>query len=243
MSEGTTKSVAADRGTRHAALASALRRRILDALAAASGPLDAAGIAERFGIHVTTARFHLDQLEAAHLTRRQVQRGAGRGRPRVAYTAITEKPNDEALRELNAVLVDALTHDADGGRSRAYEAGTRWAQAYRDTLVDDPAAPSGTAAGSASREPASAPLVRVFEQLGFEPEEQVRDGQARIALNGCPFRDIAAQHPEIVCSAHRGLLDGSLDELGRSASGATLEPFVEPDLCMVRLQGADRDAD
>jgi len=226
----TTRGMPRERDARHAALASELRQRILSALADASSPLDATSIAGLFGIHVTTARFHLDQLEAAHLARRQVQHGSGRGRPRVAYTAVAEKPAAEAMRELNAVLVDALAHDADGGRHRAYEAGTRWAQAYRDVLQP-------TSSDDEAEAPASEPLVQVFDRLGFEPEPRLIDGERTIALNGCPFRDAAMQHPEIVCSAHRGLLDGSLDELGQPTSGTTLEPFVEPDLCMVHLRG------
>lgn len=69
----------------HAALASASRRQVLDSLLASSEPLDASAVADRLGLHVTTARFHLDQLTAAGLAQRRVGAEKRRGRPRLLY--------------------------------------------------------------------------------------------------------------------------------------------------------------
>src|SRR5690606_23798249 len=67
----------------HAALASTSRRQILDALVASTQPLDAAVVAGGLGLHVTTARFHLDQLTDAGLVRRRPSTERRRGRPRM----------------------------------------------------------------------------------------------------------------------------------------------------------------
>jgi predicted ArsR family transcriptional regulator len=61
-------------GARHAALASEPRRRVLGLLTAAAGPLDAVTVSTSIGLHVTTARFHLEQLEAAGLVERRIHR-------------------------------------------------------------------------------------------------------------------------------------------------------------------------
>jgi predicted ArsR family transcriptional regulator len=216
-----------DTEQRQGALASRTRRRVLGVLGESPNPLDAAAIAERFGIHVTTARFHLEQLEDAGLVERVVHRGGQRGRPRVLFRAVPDAHTEDALRQLNSVLVDALTHDADGGRSRARDAGERWSHAFADQADD------GTDDAD--------PLLRIFERLGFEPEERderPEPAQRVIELRGCPFRDTAAEHPEVVCSAHRGLLDGTIQRLGHDAGEATLLPFVEPELCLVHLRGS-----
>ena len=49
-------------------------------------------------------------------------------------------------------------------------------------------------------------LMRHLNVEGFEPE---RDG-SDIVLHACPFADIAAEGPSVVCEIHRGLIDGYL---------------------------------
>ena len=70
-----------------ALLASPVRRKIVDALALADGDADtpgftAAELGAEVGLHVTTVRFHLDQLVAAGLVESAVRREGGAGRPR-----------------------------------------------------------------------------------------------------------------------------------------------------------------
>ena len=74
-----------------ALLASPVRRRLVDALAHADGDADtpgftAAELGAEVGLHVTTVRFHLDQLVAAGLVESAVRREGGAGRPRKVYT-------------------------------------------------------------------------------------------------------------------------------------------------------------
>ena len=69
-----------------ALLASPVRRRLVDALANADGGattpgLTAAELGSQVGLHVTTVRFHLDQLVAAGLVESAVRREGGAGRP------------------------------------------------------------------------------------------------------------------------------------------------------------------
>jgi predicted ArsR family transcriptional regulator len=73
----------------------------------------------------------------------------------------------------------------------------------------------------------------LLDDQGFAPEAEGDE----IRLRRCPYFDLAEQHPEIVCKAHRGLLTGALED---SAPGmrVELEPFVEPNLCRVRLRAA-----
>ncbi|HEV7183854.1 MAG TPA: helix-turn-helix domain-containing protein [Leifsonia sp.] len=209
-------------GDRHVALASTVRREILRLLANAAEPLDAAAVATECGIHVTTARFHLEQLESAAMVTREIVHRSGRGRPRMVYRVLELASREDSLRELSEVLADALASVSDDGKARAMEAGERWSRLFADQTTPG----SGDDLGS---------LSRVFEKIGFAPE--MREDGRIIALHECPFRDVASAHPNVVCSAHQGLLAGLVNHLGHSEAEATLQPFVEPELCLVRLRG------
>jgi predicted ArsR family transcriptional regulator len=200
----------------HAALASGTRRLIVDALTASPIPLDAQSLAAQVGIHVTTARFHLDQLERVSLVRRQTGVHQRRGRPSVLYTPTGEPRDDSTRAALINVLVGALGDRGDGPDASA-EAGRRWADHF-DLPGSDRTA-----------------VTELLEQLGFEPEPD----EDTVRLRSCPFRDAARAHPEIVCSVHRGLLERVVQNRdGSSDVDIRLIPFVEPELCLVAF--ADR---
>lgn len=191
----------------------ASRRAVLDALL--DGPADAQAIADRLALHVTTARFHLDRLVAAGLARRHTASDGRRGRPRVRYTATGSARVGDARDQLIRTLAAALAREPDGG-ARSVAAGRRWADAL------EPAPRTAAVPG----------LVAALDRLGFDPELEP-GAPTRVLLRACPFRDAAREHPDVVCSVHRGLVDRLLQ--GRDGGAARLLPFVEPDLCVVTV--------
>lgn len=72
-------------------------------------------------------------------------------------------------------------------------------------------------------------LLGVLDRLGFDPLVDEHD----IRLRACPFRASARVHPEVVCSVHQGLVEQLSD------TTVTLLPFVEPELCLIRLDSED----
>jgi predicted ArsR family transcriptional regulator len=237
---------------RHAALASEPRRRVLGLLTAATGPLDAVTVAAGLRQHVTTARFHLEQLESAGLVERQVNRAGGRGRPQVLFRPVPDPLSSEnAQQQLTQALAAVIGEDDDGGRARSVRAGERWStqfaamadavEAAGSHAAADPGTPAadpGTPAadGDVPGGPAAdvlPPLLRVLTEIGFEPEH--RTGEAVIALPTCPFRAEARQNPDVVCSVHLGLLKGVARSLGHDSEGLGLRPFVQPHLCLIDL--------
>ena len=203
----------------HAALASPTRRRVLEFLIESATPLDAVAVAADLAMHVSTARFHLEQLEEAGLIQREVERIAQRGRPRVLVSVVPEPP-DDLLEQLNRALVSVISADDDGGRARAIRAGENWSAAFRSEVTKP-------------TEDAIVPIVRLLTQLEFAPEAD--DTGREIALHACPFRDEARRNPGVVCSVHLGLLKGVARTLGRDDTSVGLRPFVHPELCMVDL--------
>lgn len=197
----------------HAALAVPARRELLDALESAGQPLTAQQIAETIGLHVTTVRFHLDQLEQASLVAREVHHESRRGRPSVRYQSTAthgERASDQMIGALAGMLA---MNGAIGEDPRA--AGLRWAAS-----LDRPAG-----------EPQQA-VASEFARMGFSPT--IAD--SAVELHSCPFREAARVHPGIVCRVHLGLAQGLAT---RAHNGeqvhVELEPFVAPDLCLLHF--------
>jgi predicted ArsR family transcriptional regulator len=154
--------------------------RIARMLAESGAPMDAADVAAAAGIHVTTARFHLDRLVESGEAEKTPLAGGTRGRPRVGYSAAAAVRAEPARATMVSVLADALGAASDGP-ARARAAGRAWADALGG----------------------EGDLVGVLERLGFAPAREERG----IRLRACPFLDAARVHPEIVCQVHRGIIE------------------------------------
>lgn len=230
-------------------LESPVRRRIVDLLAnlpadpdpAAEPPgRTAAQIAAEIGLHVTTARFHLDLLVRNELVDAVFLRG-GVGRPRKVYR-VQRRPipadarrSDEALEALTMLLAE--TWRTDDGTERpltAEEAGERWALEHAPALTDPErrtATSPGAWLGKVGR------TVDLLRSWGYLPEVRTTDGgrTAELTLVDCPFLQLAQAHPDVVCGIHRGLLRGSLRAVGEDQTDVGLQPFVGPTTCRARI--------
>ncbi|MBQ0994820.1 helix-turn-helix domain-containing protein [Micromonospora sp. H61] len=215
------------RSQTHGALAVASRLRLLDALRAADGPLDVRELAAACGLHVTTARFHLDVLtDAGLVTSRAVQSGT-RGRPRRLYLPASRAVagGQTGYELLSGILAARWAGDSEQRARRAEQAGWDWAGHQEP----GPAVPAATLAEAAVH------VNAVFAELGFEPD-LVRDGDSlEIRLHACPFRAVAIKHPDVVCSMHRGLLRRALADVDAPPAAVSLQPFVQPHLCLARI--------
>lgn len=78
-------------------------------------------------------------------------------------------------------------------------------------------------------------LVRLLDGLGFAPERRGEADRPQIGLRNCPFLEVAHESTEVVCPIHLGLMRGAMDRLTRSVAVESLQPFVEPDLCLTQL--------
>jgi predicted ArsR family transcriptional regulator len=225
-----------------ALLASPVRRRLLDTLANDAGRegvspgLSAAELAEHVGLHVTTVRFHLDQLVAAGLVDATFQRRGGAGRPRKLYAAAPGSLGDVdpvgevgSLRLLSGLLAGALADGSGGPTPTPVEAGRRWA------LEHVPADPASARADTPGRWLSKVGhMLDVLHEWGYTPELSTSDGgrTARLVLQDCPFLALATANPAVVCGIHRGLIAGSMEQFGEPDTHVGLEPFVGPTTCV-----------
>ena len=227
-----------------ALLASPVRRRLVDALAQADTVsavpgLTAAELAAEVDLHVTTVRFHLDQLVAAGLVEAAFRHGGGAGRPRKVYSLAPGSLDDvdaraeaDHLRLLSGLLASTLTEGVSGHSMTPAEAGRRWALEHVPAdLASPPADTPGRGLGQLAQ------MIDVLQEWGYTPELRTSDGGrvAEVTLAHCPFLDLARANPAVVCGIHRGLIAGSLAQLGEPATRVSLEPFVDDTTCLAHV--------
>ncbi|WP_233434562.1 helix-turn-helix transcriptional regulator [Nocardia yamanashiensis] len=202
------------------------RRRLLAILRGASEPLDAQELARVTGQHVTTVRFHLDVLTRESLVRQFQQPPRGRGRPRIGYTAVQRSVG---YQELAQVLADQLGSDPRRRSDAAVAAGRVWGAKMES--IDQPVE---------TLEDAKDLTVTLMSELGFAPERDhatETEESVMIRMTACPLRELARTHSEVVCGVHLGLMREVLDRNGaRDDVSVRLHPFVEPELCVARLE-------
>jgi predicted ArsR family transcriptional regulator len=209
------------------------RSRVLDVLRAAGEPMAVQEIAQITKLHANTARFHLDGLVKAGLAERESEDRSMPGRPRVVYHAVaSDVPAGQRSYRLLAEMLTCLVADAlPAPDQAAVTAGEVWGR----YLADRPAPSQRVDAAEGVRR-----LVAVLADVGFAPGEVGDSARPVIPLRHCPFREIAEQHNEVVCSLHLGLMRGVLAEIRAPLTADRLEPFVEPSLCLARLAPAGR---
>ncbi|MGO8874987.1 MAG: helix-turn-helix transcriptional regulator [Acidimicrobiales bacterium] len=217
----------------HRALANESRRELLAVLRRQRRPLDASEAAEAIGLQRNTARVHLDVLVSAGLVRRRTEQRAVPGRPRVLYEASRGDATSRSVRadagyhHLARVLAGQLNEVADA-RSEAIRAGRRWAASFDGSTVR---------AQSTSPDAAVRVVVRILDDLGFQPEPLPKAHPSRILLHHCPFADVARESRAVVCGIHLGMVEATLERLDTPVVVDGLDSFVtdDPLLCVVRF--------
>ena len=199
--------------------------------------LTAQQIGAAFGIHPTTARFHLERLveqgEAVRQTRDREGRSAGRGRPAVIYSPIyTNHAREDMISSLCSALETACP-DADSRGRAALKAGQVWGR----TLARQ----SGANAEKDVSSSMSQTLLNTLATLGFAPVMAEPDSSS-LYLTACPFLDSVNAHP-IICTIHLGMVQGIVEGSSKAAKNkrarVSLEPLSSPKGCFLKAAKAD----
>lgn len=206
------------------------RAKVLDVLRAADRPVPATVVADQVGLHLNSARFHLEQLVRQRLAERSTEARQSPGRPRSLYRALPVPTAERRNYRLLAGVLAGSLADQDDPAKAAADAGRRWGR----SLVDRPDGPRP------SPDAATAALVGALDDAGFAAEAVTVGRRRRVLLHRCPFLEIAQRNPEVVCAVHLGLMQGVLEQLRAPVVTDRLEPFVEPTLCVTRLASSRR---
>lgn len=216
---------------------SAVRRRFMDELSADGGrSRTAAELADSAGVHVSTARFHLDQLVASRALQTAYER-RGVGRPRKVYAIADSTPQDAAeqharsLQLLSGLLVDMFDGRGDETVRTPEQAGEHWARHHVNIEGDTkPANTPGEWLGKVGG------VTDVLRTWGYTPEITTSRNAADLHISHCPFRDMAKANQAVVCGIHRGLLRGAMSTLGEESTDIELLPFHDGETCVAHLR-------
>lgn len=229
------KSGSTNDGTTGTTGPSGRRTHIIQILRDSKRPLTAREVADKVDIHLNTARFHLQNLVEAGLAERSVEQRTVPGRPKTLYMGTLPNQTHEraqGYRLLAEILTTAVTQHVDDAPEMMRSVGREWgryltpAPAPFERLSDDEARTR---------------LVAKMDALWFAPEIS-DDPEPELVMHNCPFLTLARRVPEVVCSLHAGLVNGSLQELGSSLRAVEVLPLNQPHTCRVvlaRMEGRD----
>jgi predicted ArsR family transcriptional regulator len=208
----------------HKALADDTRFRLYRYLGLTGRPVSVRELSRRLSLHPNTLRPHLRRLEEAGLVARELRKGTSVGRPQTLYTVLDQRvPEGRDYRLMAEILAGLLR-----GKSALVRAETL-AREWGHYLVSQGGPKPGV------RLPARRNLALLQEAMaaaGFEPRFRRRGTErVEITLRDCPFRDLVDDHRELVCTLHRGLLEGMLGGLKPALSMREFKPLAERTIC------------
>lgn len=202
------------------------RQALLEVLRGSDAPVGVTELAERLGIHPNTVRFHLDALVTQGLVDRRLEKPSGRGRPRTVHTPRPgmDRGGQRQYQLLAKILLGELSTSTDAGGA-AEAAGRNWGGYLIEHV---PPSHQPDVAEATQR------LSAMMTDLGFAPEYG-GDAAERLRLRHCPFLELAEEYSSTLCPLHLGLMQGALTEIRAPITATSLEPFAEPDACIVHL--------
>jgi predicted ArsR family transcriptional regulator len=195
-------------------------------LARASAPRSTAEVAETLGLHANTVRPHLERMREVGLLDVHTDNRGSVGRPQNRYALAADAPSLGLEPPAFPVLARMLTEVAAAAGAASgltAEAGAEQGRAMAAELAVRP-----------PRKGCVAAVTAMLAELGFDPAVVEDDGLATIAFTHCPYAELAAAHPEVVCHLHRGLIEGFVESIG----GAGVDRFrtlADRDPCQVEL--------
>jgi predicted ArsR family transcriptional regulator len=208
------------------ALAQPTRARLFAALTELRRPSGTEELAQRLGLHPNGVRLHLERLLDAGLVTRERPRQP-RGRPRDMWSVAPDA----------APGGDPPSAYADLGRwlARVISPGTTTLRRVEATgrEIGRTLAPEPDAAPGDER------MHSALVSLGFQPRRDIEPtGELTYRLGNCPYRDAVRENQAVICTLHRGITRGLLDEI---APDTKLAAFVPRDPytagCLIQLRG------
>ncbi len=195
--------------------------------------LSVAEVAERVGLHVNAARYHLEALVDAGLAERTQQDRETRGRPKILYMGTLPNQTHEraqGYRLLAEHLAAAMIDEVPDAPRVLSGVGRRWGR-----IITDPPPPGETY----TEQEVLDRLIGKMDALWFAPEPPAAKtgaGDANtLVLHNCPFIETALIATDAVCALHLGMVNGTLAELGSTRRADGAEPLAGDHRCVVHL--------
>lgn len=198
-------------------------------LARSPRPLATADVAAVLELHPNTVRPHLERMRDVGLLQVQSESRGGVGRPQHLYSLAADAPSlglEPASFPILARMLLRIAASTGADAADALDAG-------RD---------QGRVDGERLRHRGClSAVVAQLDAMGFDPallidEDPVAGAEAvTIAFAHCPFRDLATQRPDLLCSLHRGLIEGVVGATG-GGDVVGFGSLVDRDPCQVEIR-------
>lgn len=200
-------------------------------LARSPHPLATADISAVLDLHPNTVRPHLERMRDVGLLQVESDTRGGVGRPQHLYSLAPEAPSlglEPSSFPTMARMLLRLAEATGADAGDALDVGRDQGRVDGDRMV---------------RRGCLGAVASQLSTMGFDPavelgEDADDETVASIAFAHCPFRDMAEQRPDLLCSLHRGLIEGVVDAIG---GGEVLEfgTLVDRSPCHVQIRLAD----
>ncbi len=215
------------------------QREVLTALQQFPEGARAIDIATELGMHVNTARGHLDELVSREAVRVFTAPAQGRGRPSLIFQV--RVPDNRAIAEEYVSLIEVLSSAVNAMDTitpevldKAREIGRQWAHRMQ-------------AEGQKwdTAEEMLTPLYLRLRDMGFDPsvdKPQEIDGGTTtdVRLHSCPFVTDSKRPSLFVCAIHEGFIQEAMGDPGKPDSDGkihlTLRPFAGDGTCVVSVR-------
>lgn len=224
------------------------QREVLNVLQSFPEGARAIEVADRLGMHVNTARGHLDELVSKDAVRVVTAPASGRGRPSLIFR-VRIPDNREVANEyvtlielLISILSDQETMSPED-TDKARQIGRYWARQMKlDGRAFD------------STDDTVDMLYQKLREMGFDPNirsdddsaGEDSDGSTVLALNACPFVTEKGKRPSpFICAIHEGFMREALGDLPEQPGKVviSLRPFDAPGQCGITFGNQASDSD
>ena len=207
-----------------ASLGDTTRRGVYLTVRTAAAPFTATEIASSFHIHPNVARHYLDRLVADGYLVVETEAGPGRraGRPAKRYRSSDKEISVQFPTRRYDLLAELLVRvvervDPAGAAAAAEEIGFEFGM----HLAGEIGLPDEAGFDDAARA-----VARAMMGVGFDTTADA--SERRLITSFCPFGNVAAEHPEVVCRLDQGIIRGLMAATSQEG-GAVITPHTTPD--------------
>lgn len=167
-------------------------------------------IADNFSIHPNVARLHLSKLEDVNMIVSETKKTGKGGRPSRLY-----RLSDEVIQLqfpfrdyqlLSEIAMETLMSLGEQGKAALYATGKK----FGERIIEQNYQRTQNNHALSSFDQKLNIIKNAAAVSGFHPEFEVNEEEKTVyfQIYNCPFKEIAANHPESVCHMHYEFLKG-----------------------------------
>jgi predicted ArsR family transcriptional regulator len=180
-------------------------------------PLTTTMVSEALDLHPNTVRPHLERMRDVGLLQVETESRGVVGRPQHRYSIAQDAPSlglEPPAMPLMARMLVGVAAAAGARREEAVEIGRQQGRAAA-AAIEAAAVVAELDDDDDRAAVCIAALVDELSRVGFDPAvADDEEGGVVVAFTRCPFAELAASNPELVCNLHRGIVEGFVEAVG-----------------------------